>query len=58
MTEQGQTFEVEMEPVSFLHISIPRDQHWRTHGSETVVTCRCQGRTGRGFAEYVRREAT
>lgn len=57
VTEGGQTFEVEMEPISFLHISIPRDRRWQTHGSETVVTCRCQAQTGRGFAEYVRRES-
>lgn len=54
--EQGHTFDLDLTPLSFLHITPTRDENWQSHGSETLVTCQCGEQTGRGFAEYIRRE--
>jgi hypothetical protein len=55
-TEQGQTLAVDLAPTSFLHTIVARDQVRQNHDTYTALTCRCAGRTGRGFLEYARKE--
>jgi hypothetical protein len=56
VTEQGQTFEVGFAPLSFFHAVVAREGTWQDHDNVTLVTCRCEGRTSRGFWEYNQRE--
>jgi hypothetical protein len=56
VTEQGQTFDLDLAPLSFFHMIVACGNGWQNHDCFSLVTCRCQGRNGQGFAEYAQRE--
>jgi hypothetical protein len=56
-TGGGQSFDLDFVPLpSFLHVIVAREGNWQNRGSETMLTCHCEGQTGRGFMEYFQME--